>query len=162
MIRIATKDDLGAILDIYNEAIIHTTAVYTYEKTNIEERQLWFKQKVDQEIPVIVFEIDGKVAGFATYGPFRNWPAYQYTIEHSIYVDSSYHRKGIASQLLDELISIASSKGYKTMVAGIDASNKGSITLHLNKGFTHSGTLKNVGYKFDTWLDLDFYQLILK
>lgn len=162
MIRNATETDLFSILSIYNDAIINTTTVYTYEKTNIDERKEWFKNKQQNNQPVIVYEVDNQVAGFATYGSFRNWPAYQYTIEHSIYVDPHFRRQGIASQLLDQLVVMATEEGYKTIVAGIDASNDGSIELHKKKGFVHAGTIEKVGYKFDKWLDLAFYQLLLK
>ncbi|MRU92351.1 GNAT family N-acetyltransferase, partial [Staphylococcus aureus] len=109
-----------------------------------------------------VFEEYGSVLGFATFGSFRPWPAYQYTIEHSIYVDASARGKGIASQLLQRLIVEAKAKGYRTLVAGIDASNEASIKLHQKFNFKHAGTLTNVGYKFDYWLDLAFYELDLK
>lgn len=98
---------------------------------------------------------------FATYGSFRDWPAYQYTIEHSIYVNPDFRRQGIASKLLLEIIDLAKKNGYKTIVAGIDGDNQGSIDLHKKLGFKYSGKIEKVGYKFDKWLDLDFYQIFL-
>ncbi|MFK3366616.1 N-acetyltransferase family protein [Staphylococcus aureus] len=162
MIRFAKKEDLNAILAIYNDAIINTTAVYTYEPQTIDERIAWFETKQRNHEPIFVFEENGSVLGFATFGSFRPWPAYQYTIEHSIYVDASARGKGIASQLLQHLIVEAKAKGYRTLVAGIDASNEASIKLHQKFNFKHAGTLTNVGYKFDYWLDLAFYELDLK
>ncbi|HFJ5116949.1 TPA: N-acetyltransferase family protein [Staphylococcus aureus] len=162
MIRCAKKEDLNAILAIYNDAIINTTAVYTYEPQTIDERIAWFETKQRNHEPIFVFEENGSVLGFATFGSFRPWPAYQYTIEHSIYVDASARGKGIASQLLQHLIVEAKAKGYRTLVAGIDASNEASIKLHQKFNFKHAGTLTNVGYKFDYWLDLAFYELDLK
>ena len=162
MIRCAKKEDLNAILAIYNDAIITTTAVYTYEPQTIDERIAWFETKQRNHEPIFVFEENGSVLGFATFGSFRPWPAYQYTIEHSIYVDASARGKGIASQLLQHLIVEAKAKGYRTLVAGIDASNEASIKLHQKFNFKHAGTLTNVGYKFDYWLDLAFYELDLK
>ncbi|HHW9616057.1 TPA: N-acetyltransferase family protein [Staphylococcus aureus] len=162
MIRCAKKEDLNAILAIYNDAIINTTAVYTYEPQTIDERIAWFETKQRNHEPIFVFEESGSVLGFATFGSFRPWPAYQYTIEHSIYVDASARGKGIASQLLQHLIVEAKAKGYRTLVAGIDASNEASIKLHQKFNFKHAGTLTNVGYKFDYWLDLAFYELDLK
>lgn len=162
MIRCAKKEDLNAILAIYNDAIINTTAVYTYEPQTIDERIAWFETKQRNHEPIFVFEENGSVLGFATFGSFRPWPAYQYTIEHSIYVDASARGKGIASQLLQHLIVEAKAKGFRTLVAGIDASNEASIKLHQKFNFKHAGTLTNVGYKFDYWLDLAFYELDLK
>lgn len=108
--------------------------------------------------PIFIFEIDNKVAGFATYGQFRNWPAYLYSIEHSIYVNKDYRGRGVASHLLEHLIDDAKHRQYRTIVAGIDASNEASIKLHEKFNFKHAGTIENVGYKFERWLDLAFYQ----
>ncbi|HGO1739837.1 N-acetyltransferase [Staphylococcus aureus] len=162
MIRCAKKEDLNAILAIYNDAIINTTAVYTYKPQTIDERIAWFETKQRNHEPIFVFEENGSVLGFATFGSFRPWPAYQYTIEHSIYVDASARGKGIASQLLQHLIVEAKAKGYRTLVAGIDASNEASIKLHQKFAFKHAGTLTNVGFKFNQWLDLAFYELDLQ
>ncbi|HDD0959795.1 TPA: N-acetyltransferase family protein [Staphylococcus aureus] len=162
MIRYAKKEDLNAILAIYNDAIINTTAVYTYEPQTIDERVAWFETKQRKHELIFVFEENGSVLGFATFGSFRPWPAYLYTIEHSIYVDASARGKGIASQLLHHLIVEAKAKGYRALVAGIDASNKASIQLHQKFAFKHAGTLTNVGFKFNRWLDLAFYELDLQ
>ncbi|MGO3048745.1 N-acetyltransferase [Staphylococcus casei] len=161
MIRHATKTDLPNILDIYNDAILNTTAVYTYNPQTIEAREEWFEKKANNHEPVLVYEEQGEAIAFATYGSFRDWPAYQYSIEHSIYVNKHHRGKGIASLLLAEIIQTARDNGYKTLVAGIDATNDYSIYLHKKFKFTHSGTIHNVGYKFDKWLDLAFYQLDL-
>lgn len=130
MIREATEQDLPSILDIYNDAIIHSTAVYSYEPHTLEQRMEWFRQKRQDNLPVLVYEADNRVMGFATFGPFRAWPAYQYTIEHSVYVHNECRSLGIGSRLLREMIRIAADSGYKTLVAGIDESNRGSISLH--------------------------------
>lgn len=161
MIRSAQEKDLQDILDIYNDAVLNTTAVYTYKAQTLDTREIWYKQKMEEGYPVIVNELDNKVVGFATFGPFRPWPAYKYSIEHSIYVDGSYRRKGIATSLLKEIIAIANEREYMTLIAGIDAANEKSIAMHKNFGFVHSGTIKKAGYKFNTWLDLAFYQLNL-
>lgn len=162
MIRPATPSDLEAILTIYNDAIIHTTAVYSYQPQTLQERNNWFVQKQTDGYPVIVYEVEGNVAGFATFGPFRAWPAYKYSIEHSVYVNSDYRKRGIGRALLQELINLANAGEYKTLIAGIDAANEQSILLHKSLGFTHSGTIQNAGYKFERWLDLAFYQLDLE
>src|SRR5699024_10699522 len=143
-------------------AILNTTAVYTYEPVTIEERETWFHTKLEQAEPIFVYLKDGQVVGFATYGAFRNWTAYQYTVEYSIYVVLETNNDGVASHRLVKLIEEIKNSNYKTIVAGIDASNTASIKLHEKYGFELCGTIKSVGYKFDRWLDLAFYQLILK
>ncbi|PTH43090.1 N-acetyltransferase [Staphylococcus arlettae] len=162
MIRLAHEEDLQNITKIYNDAILNTTAVYSYDPVTLENRQAWFAEKLAKNEPVIVYVKDNEVVGFATYGSFRDWPAYKNTVEHSIYVDPNTRKEGIASKLLTELIKEIEHKGYKTIVAGIDATNEGSIKLHENFNFVKCGNIKSVGYKFDKWLDLAFYQLILK
>jgi len=162
MIRNGTHDDLMAILDIYNDAIINTTAVYSYKPHTLKERSMWYEQKITDGFPLLVFEENNFVVGFATFGFFRAWPAYKYTVEHSVYVHKDHRGKHIGSLLLQELIKIANNQGYATMVAGIDANNEGSKLLHEKLGFNKSGIIKKAGYKFGKWLDLVFYQYQLQ
>jgi phosphinothricin acetyltransferase len=160
-LRQAEEADVPAILDIYNEAIVNTTAVYHYEPQTLDNRLQWFSDKRESGWPVIVLEERGRVAGFATYGPFRAWPAYKYTIEHSVYVHRDCRGRGFGEALLRELIRLAEASGYATFVAGIDATNESSIELHRKLGFAYSGTVRRAGFKFGRWLDLVFYQLDL-
>lgn len=162
MIRYAELSDLVAVLEIYNEAILNTTAVYDYKPHTIEDRTSWYEKKVSDGLPVLVFEENNLVVGFATFGPFRDFPAYKYTIEHSVYVNRNRRGKQIGTALLKELIKIANAKGYATMIAGIDAGNVGSRVMHKKLGFCQCGTIRKVGYKFGKWLDLSFYQYQLQ
>lgn len=162
VIRNATASDLPAILDIYNDAILNTTAVYDYTPHTLQMRQKWYADKLEKGIPVLVADIDGAVVGFTSYGPFRAWPAYKYSIEHSIYVHREFRNQGIARKLLTELIIVVRSKDVHTVIAGIDADNAASIHLHKQLGFEDAAYFKEVGYKFGKWLDLRFLQLILK
>ena len=130
MIREANKKDLMDILEIYNDAILNTTAVYDYKVHNLDDRIQWYEKKEQEGYPLLVFEEKGKAVAFATFGPFRAWPAYKYTIEHSVYVHKDYRNQGIATKLMQEIIKIANAKGYATLVAGIDAANEGSIKMH--------------------------------
>lgn len=161
MIREATQKDLMNILDIYNDAILNTTAVYAYKPQTLESRQIWYEQKRVEGFPILVCEQDNKVVGFATFGHFRAWPAYKYSIEHSVYVDKEYRKKGIGTSLMKELIANAKESEYMTLIAGIDEANEESIAMHKNFGFVHSGTIRKVGFKFNKWLNLAFYQLEL-
>ena len=161
MIREASEKDLKGILEIYNDAILNTTAIYAYKIQTLEEKKQWYEKKKQDGYPVLVFEENGRAVGFATFGPFREWPAYKYTIEHSIYVHKDYRNQGIATKLMKEIIKIASAREYATVVAGIDAANEVSIKMHEKMGFKHSGTVTKAGFKFGKWLDLAFYQLNL-
>jgi len=108
------------------------------------------------------FDEHRRLLGFATYGTFRNWPAYKYSVEHSVYVREECRGMGIGESLMMNLIEEAKRQNYHTMVGGIDASNLASIALHNKLGFQHAGTIKQAGFKFGRWLDLSFYQLILE
>jgi phosphinothricin acetyltransferase len=160
-IQPGTEDDLPEILAIYNNMILHTTAVYDEEPHTLDMRKAWFKQKQLQGFPVLVAKIEHEVAGFATYGSFRAWSAYKYTVEHSLYVKENFQQKGIGKLLLQALIDCAKTNKLHTMIAGIDAANQASLALHAQFGFQQAAYLKEVGYKFGKWLDLKLLQLIL-
>ena len=162
MIRYAQAADLGAILDIYNDAILNTTSVYYYRPRTIEDMLSWYDKKVRDGLPMLVFEENNHVIGFATFGPFRDRPAYKYTVEHSVYVHKQHRGKGVGTRLMIELIKIANEREYATMVAGIDSSNEGSRVMHENLGFANCGTIERVGYKFGKWLSLTFYRYELR
>ncbi|MFB9109916.1 GNAT family N-acetyltransferase [Flavobacterium gyeonganense] len=161
-LRPATSNDLGKILDIVNHSILHTTANYSYEIQNLEVQTKWFEDKTAKNLPVVVADLDGEVVGFGSYGQFREKIGYQYTVEHSVYVIDNVIGKGVGSKLLTELIRLAKAQGYHVMIGAIDADNTGSIAFHEKFGFVSIGTIREVGYKFDHWLDLVFMQLILE
>ena len=153
----------SAILSIFNDAIANSTALYDYQPRAAESMVAWFAGKAKGRYPVIGVEDEsGELMGFASYGPFRAWPAYKYTIEHSVYVDARFRGRGIGRLLLKEVIAAAQGQDYHVMVGGIDAANAVSIKLHEGLGFIHCGTVKHAGFKFGRWLDLAFYQLILR
>jgi L-amino acid N-acyltransferase YncA len=161
-IRPAVFSDIDTILEIINHEILHSTSIYDYEPRDFETQKLWFEEKQDQKLPILVAESENGTIGFATYGSFRQKEAYKFTIEHSVYVAEEFLGKGIGKLLLVELIQLAKNQGYHTMIGAIDADNAGSITFHEKFGFKSVGTIRQVGYKFDKWLDLVFMQLILK
>ena len=161
-IRLATENDIPAILEIFNDALVNTTAVYSYEKATLEEQLEWFRHKTEAGIPVLIAEDDQGCLGYVTYGPFRIRPAYKYTVELSIYVDKRARNQGVGKALMVKILKVCEAKELKTLICGIDSENKASIALCQKFGFTHSGSMKKVGYKFNHWLDLEFYQLQLK
>jgi phosphinothricin acetyltransferase len=122
----------------------------------------WFMQKEVGNFPIIGVANDrGQLMGFATYGSFRAWPAYKYSVEHSVYIHKDHRDKGLGRLLMKKLIITASQQQYHTMIGAIDISNKGSILFHEKLGFTHVGTIKEAAFKFNHWLDLGLYQLLL-
>jgi phosphinothricin acetyltransferase len=152
-----------AILAIFNDAILNSTALYDYKPRTIEMIQQWFETKTQSGFPVIGVEnAQGKLLGFASYGTFRSFPAYKYTVEHSVYVDGNSRGQGIGTRLLQEVIAAAQRQELHCLVGGIDAANSVSIRLHEKLGFEYCGAIRHAGYKFGRWLDLAFYQLILQ
>jgi L-amino acid N-acyltransferase len=160
-IRPAGTDDLQAMLAIYNHAIINTTAVYDYQPRTSDAQRQWFETKQAQRLPVLVAVDNATIIGFGSFGPFRPWPAYQFTVENSLYVDSAFRRKGAGTALLASLVTAAHTAGYHTMVAGIDATNEASLALHRKVGFEPVAHFREVGWKFERWLDLVFMERLL-
>ena len=161
-IQPATTQHLPAILEIINYNILNSTAVYDYNLKTLADIKAWFQDKTDHHWPVIVAVDDSAVLGYGTYGTFRFKEGYKYTVEHSVYVSNDHRGKGVGKKLVSELIRLATQEGYHTMIGGIDADNKDSIVFHEKCGFTTVGLLKQVGFKFERWLDVQFMQLILK
>ncbi len=160
-IRHAEESDLPAMLEIYNEIIVNTTAVWHEEPHTLEMRKTWFAQRKEQGFPVFVAVEEGQLLGFSTIGPFRPWPGYRYTVENSVYVAANCRSKGVANLLMPPLIVAAKELNLHAIVAGIEASNEASIKLHNKFGFTEVAHFKEVGFKFGRWMDLKFLELIM-
>lgn len=162
LIRPASANDLSAILDIYNDAVLHTTATYEYDTVTLESRQVWFAAKQAGNWPVYVaVNNEGEVIGFSTYGPFRPQTGFLFSAEHSVYVSENVRGGGIGRALLEPLIVHAKERGLHVLLASIDADNAASLRLHAKLGFEQVAHLKQVGRKFGCWLDLVFLQLTL-
>jgi phosphinothricin acetyltransferase len=160
--RPARETDLPSILEIYNDVILNTTAVYQYVPQTLEMRKTWYDGKIEAGYPLFVAEDAGRVVGLSTYGPFRAWAAYKYTVENSVYVAADQRGKGIARLLMQPLIDTARAQDYHAIIASIDATNAASLQLHRSFGFEEVAHFKQVGYKFGRWLDLKFLELILE
>lgn len=153
----------GAILDIFNHAILHSTALYDYKPRTAEHMLGWFAAKRDGGFPVLGLEDEaGTLLGFASYGLFRPQPAYKYTMEHSVYIHHSQRGRGLGRVLMQALIAEARQRDVHALVGAIDAANQGSRALHEKLGFELVGQLPQVGFKFGGWLDLVLYQLLLE
>ena len=162
LIECTYETHADAILRILNDVIASSTALFDYQPRSPESMINWFAAKADRGFPVIGAVDSGRLLGFATYGVFRAWPAYKYSVEHSVYVDRAARGRGVGRALLQRLIAIAEEQAYHTLVAGIVATNAPSIALHRKLGFTYCGTIEHAGFKFGEWLDLAFYQLLLR
>ena len=160
-IRNAAEDDLPELLSIYNDIILHTTAVYDYEPHTLDMRKQWLDTKKQQGFPVFVAEENGKIVGFSSIGPFRAWAAYKYSVENSVYVAAGARGKGIGKLLLPPLIEAAKTLQLHTIIAGVDATNEASLKLHKSFGFEEVAHFKEVGWKFGRWLDLKFLELMV-
>src|SRR3954463_6843674 len=146
-----------AILAIFNDAIVNSTALYDYKPRTMEMMSAWFDAKAKGKFPVIGIASDsGELMGFGSYGTFRAWPAYKYSVEHSVYVDARFRGRGIGRRLLEEIIAAAQKQDYHILVGGIDSTNTVSIRLHEALAFTYCGTIRQAGFKFGRWLDLVF------
>lgn len=159
--REATAADLEGIVAIYNDVIANSTAVFSNQPVTVEERRAWWLARAARGYPVVVAHDEQGVAGFATFGDFRAWPGYRFTVEHTLHVRADARGHGIGTQLLRELMRRAGALGKHVMIAGVDGDNAASIHLHERLGFTVAGCLQQVGYKFDRWLDLVFLQRAL-
>lgn len=161
IIRSATTHDLPLILDIFNEVIANTTAIYQNQPMTIEQIVQWYESRQSRSWPILIIEREGRVAGFATYGSFRERECYQSTVELAVHISVENRGQGLGTELLKALIENARERGFHVMMAGIDSSNISSIQLHQKLGFKVCGELQQVARKFDRWLDLTFMQLLI-
>jgi phosphinothricin acetyltransferase len=159
-LRPATDSDLVAINDIYNHYVHHSTCTYQEEPEPLAARRQWFKHHGDSH-PVIVAEADGQVVGWGSLSAYHARSAYRRTVENSVYVHPQHHRGGIGSLLLQELILRAHELGYHIIIASIDGDQTASIALHAKFRFEKVGHLRQVGFKFDRWLDVIYMELML-
>lgn len=159
-IREALLRDLPGILDIYNDAIRTLTATFDLEEQTLEERKAWF-EKYGEKNPLIVAKVDGKLAGYCSLSPFRDKAGYARTTELSLYISPEFRGQGVGQALLEDIIRRAAELGYHTVIGAITGGNEASVKLHKKYGFEFVGCFKEVGYKFEEWQDVHFYQLIL-
>jgi phosphinothricin acetyltransferase len=160
-IRPATMADLPALMAIYNHAVVHTTAIWNDAVADLDNRRAWYEARRKVGYPVLVAEVDGIVAGYGSFGDFRAFEGYRFSVEHSVYVAETMRRQGIASRLLEALVEEARRLGKHVMIAGVAADNDASIRLHLRHGFVETGRMPEVGIKFGRRLDLVFLQKTL-
>lgn len=160
-IRDALSNDMQGILDIYNDAVRNTTAIWNENPVDLPNRQAWFEARAQQGYPILVAVDDTGVLGYASFGDWRPFEGFRLTVEHSVYIRHDQRGKGLAPRLMAELIERARACGKHVMVAAIESGNAASIRLHERLGFAVTGQMAQVGVKFGRWLDLTLMQLQL-
>ncbi|MGE7368740.1 N-acetyltransferase family protein [Neorhizobium sp. NPDC001467] len=159
ILRDATEADLPAIMTIYNDAVVNTTAIWNDNTVDLDNRRDWFGARLKRGFPVIVAQIENTVLGYASYGDWRAFEGFRHTVEHSVYVDGEARGRGVGRLLMEELIRRAETGGIHVMVGCIEAQNIASLGLHEKLGFRTVGTFREVGRKFGRWLDLTCLEL---
>ena len=161
-VRPATRADIPATTRIYGHSVEHGTASFELSAPDEAEMTRRFDELTTNGFPYLVAVIDGAVVGYAYAGPYRTRPAYRFTVENSVYVAHDSQRRGVGKALLKALIEACTEKGFRLMVAVIgDSKQAASIGLHEAADFEHVGSFKNIGYKFDRWLDTVLMQRAL-
>jgi phosphinothricin acetyltransferase len=153
-IRDAVEADFDRITAIYNDIVLHSTATYNDRPASIEARIAWWRSREQQGCPVLVAADGANILGFASFGDFRSWPGYRFTVETTIYIQSQSRGRGVGTVLLTELVSRAKNLGKHSMIAAVDSENTASLSFLKRFGFEQVGYLPQVGFKFDRFLDL--------
>ena len=162
LVRPATRTDLPGILEIYNDAVLHTTATYDYEPRTLEHRTAWFEERQQDNYPIFVATNHaGRVVGWSALNPYHARMGYRFTTENSVYVAADARGKGIGKLLLAPLIEGARARGLHAIIAAIDADNEPSIRLHASFGFEKVGHFRQTGFKFGRWLDLVYMERLV-
>ena len=160
-LRPATLDDLAKINAIYNHYVLNSTATYQTVPETGEARQVWFRDRDPIRHPVMIVELEGHPVAWGSLSPFGKREAFARTVENSIYIHPDFQRRGLGSQLLQNQIQQATAAGHHAIVAAISGDQPGSLALHAVHGFTETGRLREVGWKFGQWLDLVYLQRML-
>ncbi|MGQ0601267.1 MAG: GNAT family N-acetyltransferase [Anaerolineales bacterium] len=162
LIRPAAHADLPAIIEIYNWAVLNTTATAAYEPEPLEQRATWFESHQRDGYPVFVAEAEaGQVVGWSSLSKYKERIGYRFTAENSIYLAPDVHGRGIGKLLMTPLIEAARELGLHAIVAGIDSENVASLKLHARFGFVEVARFREVGFKFGQWLDVVYMELVL-
>ena len=160
-LRQAGDADLRAIMDIYNDAVLHSTATFDLKPRTWVGQQRWFHEH-RPPYAVFVATMGDTVAGWGSLSPFRPKPGYRFTAEDSIYVRQDFRGRGIGAVLLGLLVEAASRRRFHSVMALIDGDNAVSVHLHDRFGFRHVGTFAQVGFKFGRWLDVVHMQRMVE
>lgn len=157
IIRLATLEDMTAVTDIYNDAILHTNNSFDTIPKTVEDRQQWYRAHMPT-YPILVAEEEGAVVGFSAISPWSDRPAYGRTVLASVYIHLQYRGQGVGKTLLQAILAAAYEAGFHTVMGNIYAGNPVSLHMVESIGFRTVGLLKEVGYKFGQWRDVYLVQ----
>ncbi len=160
-IRFATPADAAALLRIYAPYVRNTTISFEYQVPSVDEFAERI-QTIQQQLPYLVAEADGRVLGYAYAGRHRDRMAYQWSVDTSVYVHPDGHGRGIARHLYTRLFDLLRQQGYYNAYAGVTLPNLPSENFHRAMGFAHIGTYPQVGYKMGAWHDVAWFRLTLQ
>jgi L-amino acid N-acyltransferase YncA len=160
-IRLAELDDAEAIRGIYNNEVLRSTVTFDLRPRSLDEQRQWLAARSGAHVVVVALDDAGEVVGFGSLSPFRDRPAYSTSVEDSVYVRGDQRGNGVGRALLEELVKLATTHGFHTMLARIVGGHEASIALHRAVGFEVVGTEREVGRKFGRWLDVMVMQRLL-
>jgi phosphinothricin acetyltransferase len=160
-IRPAREEDQQAIMDIYNEAVIHSNATFDTELRTLSKQMDWFYQHKSRH-PVLVAEENNVIAGWSSLSPWSDRCAYETTVEVSIYIHKDFRGKGLGSKLLKIITLEGEKAGNHTIISRITQGNDVSIHLHEKLGYRHIGVMEEVGYKFGSYHNVHLMQYIFR
>ena len=160
-VRLATEADVPAIREIYNYEVLNGTATFDTEPRTLEDRLAWFHETQRPPHVVLAAEVGGEVVGWGSLRSFRPRPAYRFSTENSVYVHQDWRGKGIGTAILSRLVELAREGGFRSIIAVIAEGHPDSEALHARFGFEYAGRIRQVGYKFERWLDTIDMQLML-
>jgi L-amino acid N-acyltransferase YncA len=161
LIRDAVKEDFHGITEIYNDVVLHSTAIFRETPITVEDALSLWRSRLEARSPTIVALRENRIVGYASFGTFRSSPGYLYTVEHTVHVEAAARGTGVGSALVRELITRAQALGKHVMVGAVDAENVGSLQFHERLGFKPVARFEQVGFKFNKYLDLIFVQRLI-
>ncbi|MGE5623613.1 MAG: N-acetyltransferase family protein [Methanocella sp.] len=157
----AGEEHLPAVTEIYNAAVLTSTATFDTEPKTLDDRRAWLAAHGESHPVLVAVSAAGEVLAWGSLSPYSDRPAYRYTAEDSLYVRDGERGQGLGSLLLGALVVEARRRGFHALVAKVVDENAASLAVHRKHGFVEAGTLRQVGYKFDRWLDVTLLQLTL-
>lgn len=162
LIRKAEITDIPYIREIYNDAVLNTTATFDLEPRTMEEMEKWFHRHTGKHI-ILIYEDQGIPVAYASFSTYRERPAFDASVEFSIYVHKDFQKQGIGRELTSEMLQIAKDDSrIHNIISLITSENETSIKMHKAFGFSFCGRIEDAGFKFGRYLHLDAYQLINK